>query len=178
MSQLSLFRSKLLVLLLAGSFILLTVPIRNFAQGLPAAGGALVGHIYGEDMRTPMPNAVVKLRNLNTQKEYESEPTDPDGFYRIPGVEEGRYVLGVVSGQGEYNFQYSILIKSNALAKLSMAMKPGRVPSGMGAGSGTAGKKSIADFFKSPAGILTLVSLAETAVFALALSEGEASPIR
>jgi hypothetical protein len=175
-----LLHSKFLALFLAGAFILLTAPVREFAQGLPAGTGALAGHIYNDDMRTPVRNAIVKLRNVATQKEYESEPTDPEGMYRIPGVEQGRYVMGVVSVQGDYNFQYSILIKPNALAKLSVAMKPGGVPARIEAssGSGTEKKKTIVDFFKSPAGILTLIAVAETTLFALALSEGEASPIR
>ena len=49
-----------------------------------------------------------------------SEPTDPEGMYRIPGIEEGRYVMGVQAPSGAYNFPYSILIKSDALAKLSV----------------------------------------------------------
>jgi hypothetical protein len=179
MSRSNLFHSKLLALFLAGAFILLMAPVREFAQGLPAGTGALAGHIYNDDMRTPVRNAIVKLRNVATQKEYESEPTDPDGMYRIPGVEEGRYVMGVVSVQGDYNFQYSILIKPNALAKLSVAMKPGGVPARIEASSGgTEKKKTIVDFFKSPAGILTLITVAETTLFALALSEGETSSIR
>jgi hypothetical protein len=166
------------VLFLAGAFILLTVPVPEFAQGLPKGSGALTGHIYNEDMKTPVRNAIVKLRNVNTQKEYESEPTDPDGMYRIPGIEEGRYVMGVVSVLGDYNFQYSILIKPNALAKLSLAMKPGGVPARIEESSDITKKKTVVDFFKSPAGILTLISVAEATLFAIALSEGEASPIR
>ena len=30
-------------------------------------------HIYNEDMKTPVRNVVVKLRNIATQKEYESD---------------------------------------------------------------------------------------------------------
>ncbi len=178
MSRSSVFRSKLLALFLAGAFILLTVPVREFAQGVSRGSGALAGHIYNDDMRTPVRNAIVKLRNVTTQREYESEPTDPEGMYRIPGVEEGRYVMGVVSVQGDYNFQYSILIKSNALAKLSVAMKPGGVPIRIEESSYLTKKKTIGDFFKSPAGILTLITVAEATLFAIALSEGEASPIR
>jgi hypothetical protein len=183
MCKSSLFHSKFLALFLAGAFIVLMAPVREFAQALPGPGvgtGALAGHIYNEDMRTPVRNAIVKLRNVTSQKEYESEPTDPDGMYRIPGVEEGRYVMGVVSVQGDYNFQYSILIKSNALAKLSVAMKPGGVPTRIeqGTSPNSAKKKNLGDFFKSPAGILTLITVVEATLFALALSEGEASPIR
>jgi hypothetical protein len=172
------FRSKVLVVFLAAAFVLLTVPVRDFALGTPKATGALSGHIFNEDMRTPVRNAVVKLRNVASQKEYESEPTDLDGMYTIAGIEEGRYVMGVKSVQGDYNFHYSLLIKSDALAKLSLAMKPGGVPARIEEGTESAKKKTIGDFFKSPAGILTLITVAEVTLFAIALSEGETSPIR
>jgi hypothetical protein len=168
---------KPLAVFLIGAFILLTVPITK-ASAAPKGNGALAGHIFNEDMRTPVRNAVVKLRNVSTQKEYESEPTDLDGMYRIPGVEEGRYVMGVLGPNGSYNFHYSIMIKTDALAKLSVAMKPGDPPVMLQQGSDSYKKKAtIVDFFKSPAGILTLVAAVEMTLFAVVLSEGEASPI-
>jgi len=180
MNKTPVFRSKVLAVGLAAAFVLLTVPVREFAAGAPKASGsgALSGYIYGEDMRTPVRNAVVKLRSLDSQKEYESEPTDLEGMYKIPEVEEGRYVMGVVSVQGDYNFHYSILIKSDALAKLSVAMKPGAAPVRIEEGTGGTAKKGLGAFFKSPAGILTLITVVEVTLFAVALSEGEASPIR
>jgi hypothetical protein len=169
---------RFLALFLSGTFILLTVPVRDFAVPAPKGNGALAGHIFNEDMRTPVRNAVVKLRNIATQKEYESEPTDLDGMYRIPGVEEGRYVMGVLGPNGSYNFHYSIMIKADALAKLSVAMKPGDPPVMLQQGSdGYKKKLTIVDFFKSPAGILTLITAAELTLFAVVLKEGEASPI-
>ncbi len=168
---------KTLAVFLVGALILLTVPVAQIAAA-PKGNGALAGHIYGDDMRTPVRNAVVKLRNLTTQKEYESEPTDPEGMYRIPGIEEGRYVMGVLGPSGAYNFHYSILIKADALAKLSLAMKPGGEPVMLQQGTSDYGKKAtIIDFFKSPAGILTIIAAVEVTLFAIVLSEGEASPI-
>ncbi|TFG38860.1 MAG: hypothetical protein E4H48_09915, partial [Syntrophobacterales bacterium] len=80
MNKSPVFRSKVLAVSLAAAFVLLTVPVRDFAAGAPKASGsggngALSGYIYGEDMRTPVRNAVVKLRSLDSQIEYESEPT-------------------------------------------------------------------------------------------------------
>ena len=167
---------KITVVFLAAAFVLLTLPVRELAAGAPGTG-ALAGHIYNEDMRTPVRNAVVMLRNVTTQKEYESEPTDPDGMYRIPGIVEGRYVMGVKAPSGSYNFHYSIMIKADALAKLSVAMTPGDSPVRLQYGSSYNKKATIIDFFKSPAGILTIITAVEITLFAIALSEGEASPI-
>jgi len=178
MNKSPVFRSKFLVVFLAAAFVLLTIPVRDYAACAPTGNGALSGYIYGEDMRTPIRNAVVKLRSVDSQKEYESEPTGLEGLYTITGIEEGRYVMGVKSVQGDYNFHYSILIKSDALAKLSVAMKPGAAPVRVEEGSSGTTKKGLGAFFKSPAGILTLITVAEVTLFAIVLSEGETSPIR
>ena len=167
---------KLLAVVLIGAIVLLVAPV-PVVTAAPRGSGALAGHIFKEDMRTPVRNAVVKLRNIETQKEYESEPTDPEGLYRIPGIEEGRYVMGVLGPGGSYNFHYSLMIKADALAKLSVAMKPGGEPVMLQQGSAYNKKATIGDFFKSPAGILTIISAVEVTLFAVALSEGEASPI-
>jgi hypothetical protein len=169
---------KPLAVFLALAFILLIFPFQEFAAAAPRGTGALAGHIYDEDMKTPVRNAVVKLRNLANLKEYESEPTKSDGLYVIPAVEEGRYVMGVLGPNGSYNFHYSIMIKSDGLAKLSVAMKPGESPVMLQQGSGPNKKTRFVDFFKSPAGILVLVAAAEMTLFALVLKEeSEASPI-
>ena len=167
---------KFLALFLAGAFVLLTLPVAQIAAA-PKGNGALAGHIYNEDMRTPVRNAVVKLRNVETLKEYWSEPTDPEGMYRIPGIEEGRYVMGVQAPNGAYNFHYSIMIKSDALAKLSVAMKAGEVPVMVQSGFAEKKKSGLGEFFKSPAGVVTLLSVVEATPFAIVLLENEPSPI-
>jgi len=178
MNRSYLFHSKPLALFLAAAFVLLTLPVRDFAAGAPKATGALAGHIFNEDMRTPVRNAVVMLRNVDNQKEYESEPTDLEGMYNIPAIEEGRYVMGVQAPTGSYNFHYSIMIKSDALAKLSVAMKPGSEPVMLQSGFAEKKKSSIVDFFKSPAGIITALTVVEGALFAIVLLEkDEASPV-
>jgi hypothetical protein len=169
---------KVAVVFLAAAIVLLTLPVRELTAGAPGTG-ALAGHIFSEDMRTPVRNAVVMLRNIATQKEYESEPTDPDGLYRIPGIEEGRYVMGVKDASGSYNFHYSIMIKADSLAKLSVAMMRGESPVMLQQGYTWKKKRTIAEFFKSPAGIVTVLAAVEVTLFALVLAENaEASPAR
>ena len=169
---------KALSIFLVSAFVLLTLPVREFAAAGSGGSGTLAGHIYDEDMRTPVRNAVVVLRNLATQQEYWSEPTDPYGLYRIPGIEEGRYIMGVKAPSGSYNFHYSLLIKSDALAKLSVAMKPGGDPVMLQQGYAQGKKRGIIEFFKSPAGLVTLLTAVEVTLFALVLAENEASPNR
>lgn len=171
---------KSVVVFVIGAFVLLMIPVWNHAAPAPRPrpSGSLAGHIFNEDMKTPVRNAIVKLRNVATLREYESEPTDALGMYKIPEVEEGRYVMGVLGPRGNYNFHYSIMIKSDALAKLSVAMKSGSAPVRLEQGFGYNKKPTIGQFFTSPAGILTLATTVEFTLWAVVLKEEpEASPI-
>ena len=171
----SFFRSRFLTVGVLGAFILLVTPVAPFAQG-PAvaqpAGGSLVGFIYDKDMTTPVPNAVVKLRNLNRAKDYESQPSDASGMYKISGLEEGRYIMGVTSPMGDYNFYYSLALKGNEMAKLSVALTPS--PGSQARQAGTETKS----FFKSPMGIVTVVLVAGAVLYGVLSKKEEASPIR
>ena len=173
--------SKFMASFLMISVAVLAVPVADFAQSGPSADGVLMGYIYDQDARTPVRNVVVKLRNVSTQKEYESEPTNPLGMYSITAIEEGRYLMGVQTPNGSYNFQYSLYLKAGETAKLSVALTPkGFSPVGgqETSGEASAGKGGPLKFFKSPAGILTLIIAAEVVLFATVLLEKETSPIR
>jgi hypothetical protein len=165
------FRSRALVIGVLAAFVLLVMPAREFAQAkAPApANGTLVGFIYEKDMATPVPQAVVKIRNLADAKLYTSAPTDANGMYKITGIEEGRYVLGVAAAKGDFNFDYALLLKGNEMAKLSVALQEGGTTTGKDAGS-----KS---FFTSPAGIVALVIVAGAVLYGVLSSKEEESPV-
>ncbi len=166
------FRSRLLVAGLLAAFALLVSPVPEFAQAkaAPAAGAALVGFIYDKDMKTPVANAVVKIRDVDRATEYDSLPTDANGMYKISGIGEGRYILGVTAAQGEYNFDYALMLKGSETAKLSVALEAGGQTTGK-----DAKKKS---FFTSPAGIVTLVIVAGAVLYAVLAKKEETSPIK
>ena len=97
------------------AFSLFIVPVSEVAWA-NAKGGSLVGFVYAQDMKTPVAGAVVKLRNIANQKEFASGSTDANGMYKIDGVDEGRYILGVTATQGDFNFDYVMLLKDGAMA--------------------------------------------------------------
>ena len=168
-----LFQSRLLVSGVLAAFLLLVSPVAPFAQGkapVPAAGGSLVGFIYAKDMTTPVANAVVKLRNVASAAEYVSQPTDANGMYKISGLKEGRYIMGVTAAKGDFNFDYGLLLKGNEMAKLSVALQEGGQTTGP-----DAKKKS---FFLSPAGIVVLVIVVGSLLWVLLSKKEEASPVR
>jgi hypothetical protein len=173
MLKIGVFRSKVLVLSLMVAFILVMTPVRGSAQ-TPLKGGTLAGQVFGADMTTPVVNATVKIRNLNTQKEY-SSPTDKTGMYRIAGIDEGWYTLGVSSVLGEYNLNYGVYIKAGERAKLNLSMKGAGVLEGKGLGS-----SAPKGFFATPAGILVIVAVAGGggfAIYQLTKKKQEVSPV-
>jgi hypothetical protein len=173
MLKIGIFRSRVLVATLIAAFALLVAPVREFAQA-PLTGGILTGQVFGADMKTPVVNATVKIRNLNTQKEY-SSPTDKTGMYKITGIDEGWYTLGVSSVLGDYNLNYGVYIKAGEKAKLNLSMKGAGVLEGKGLGS-TAPK----GFFATPAGILVIVAVVgggAVAIYELTKKKPEASLI-
>jgi hypothetical protein len=173
MLKIGIFRSRGLALGLLAAFLLLVAPVREFAQA-PLKGGTLTGQVFGADMKTPVVNATVKIRNLNTQKEF-SSPTDKVGMFRITGIEEGWYTLGVSSILGDYNLNYGVYIKAGETAKLNLSMKGAGVLEGKGLGS-TAPK----GFFASTAGILVIIAAAGGggfAIYELTKKKPEASPV-
>jgi hypothetical protein len=126
-------------------------------------------------MRSRVANAVVKIRNLNNQKEYVSLMTDAKGGYKIMGIEEGWYTLGVTTDAGDFNLNYGVYVKAGETAKLSVEMLPGGMLEGKGASGG--GKKG---FFKTPVGIVTIVALGAGVGFGIyeLTKQKEASPVR
>lgn len=178
MCKATLFRSRFLAGALIAAFIILLTPLPNFAQGPSqtyAKQGALQGTLYTEGGQSRVTNAVVKIRNLNNQKEYASQPTDAKGIFKILGIEEGWYTLGASTAAGEFNLNYGVYIKAGETAKLSLQMLPGGMLEGKGGGGG--GKS----FFAKPGGILLIVGLAAGAgfgIYELTKKEAEASPVR
>jgi len=172
---------------LIAALLLLSLPLSSLAQAQAQAQsqeqpkpsqrqGILQGAVFAEGMRGRVANAVVKLRNLNTQKEFSSPPTDAKGNYKILMIEEGWYTLGVTTATGDFNLNYGVYIKAGETAKLSVELLPGGMLEGRG--GSLAGKKS---FFATPGGVLLIVAAAGGAgfgIYELTKKEEEVSPVR
>ncbi len=168
------YRSPFFAGSVIASFLLLLMPI----EALAVPTGSLVGFIYAADMKTPVQNAVVKVRNLEDGKEYTSSPTDASGNYKLENLKEGKYILGVTTADGDYNFPYIMVIKSGELSKLSLSLKSGNV-SGLGQETPEPAEKEKVSFFKTPVGVAVLMvatTLALYGTFKLLEGKEEASP--
>lgn len=181
MFRIDAFRSRVLACGLAAAVVLLTMPLPVAAQTKPPQSdikqGTLQGTVYSEGMKSRVAGATVKIRNLNNQKEFSSQSTDPKGNYKILMIEEGWYTMGVSTPAGDFNLNYGIYVKAGETAKLSVEMLPGGVLEGKGGNGGGGGK----GFFSTTAGVLVIVALAGAAgygVYQLTKSEDETSPIK
>ncbi|NPV84058.1 MAG: carboxypeptidase regulatory-like domain-containing protein [Candidatus Aminicenantes bacterium] len=168
------YRSPVLSGIVLLAFMLLLLP----AETLAAPTGSLVGFIYGSDMKTPVQNAVVKVRNVDDGKEYVSTPTDANGSYKLDKLKEGKYILGITAPDGDYNFPYVMVVKGGEIGKLSLALKSGAA-SGLGQETVEPTEKEKVSFFKTPVGIAVLMvatTLALYGTFKLLEGKEEASP--
>jgi len=166
----SVSRSRWMVWGALAAFALFVVPFGEVAWA-KSQSGSLVGFVYAQDLKTPVAGAIVKVRNMANQKEYASGSTDANGMYKIDGIDEGRYILGVTAPTGDFNFDYVMLLKGGEIAKLSVGLAPGTVA----ANADKSGKKN---FFNSTAGFLAMVAVAGAVFYLVVSHEGEASPIR
>jgi hypothetical protein len=149
MTRETIIKLKALSLALTCAFLFLLLPAGALTQ-VRVQTGSMVGFVYGPDSKILVENAVAKIRNVKNGKEYKSESLS--GLYKIENIEEGRYILGVSTAEGDFNFEPAIFIKANEEAKLSLTLKPG-------AGQGSAEKENnTKSFFISPLGIAVQIS--------------------
>jgi len=143
----------LLLATLGGMFL----PLEILAA--PAATkGDLAGTVYLADLSSPLADAVVKIRSVKEGKVTQSEPTDKSGNYRILGIDEGQYTLGVSAKNGDYNLEVMIQIKGGETGTLSLVLKEGRANAVL---ARNAPKKG---FFATPLGIALLAGIGAAAV--------------
>ena len=154
MPRKTIFRTKALALVIASTFLLFILPMEGLSAA-QAPKGSMTGYVYEGNLDTPVENAIVKIRNVNTRKEFESPATNKTGYYQIKNIEEGRYTLGVTTKEGNFNFEFNVFIKADEEAKINLALKPG-------VASVLAEKESKA-FFLTPLGLAVILGSAGSA---------------
>ncbi len=181
-------RSKTVSLLLIFSFILFYSP--HLLKAEAVGKGNLIGFVYEKNGTTSLEGAIVKLKNVSTSRIYESSKTDKLGAFKIAGIDEGLYVVGISSKNGDFNLKVRIGIKANETAKVSFALKSEAEVKKALKSEAEVKKaekpkirkaKNLASFFKSPVG-LTVIVVASVAIFygvvSLIEAEPEASPFK
>jgi hypothetical protein len=157
------------ILLMVFVAAVLIVPAVYAAQ---SGKGSLEGYVFKDDLKTPVANAVVKIRNSQSGEEYQSKPTDAKGAFAILSVTEGRYILGITTEEGNFNFDYEIFIKQGETGKLSIGLKKGGSPALIA----SLNKKG---FFTKPLGLAVVIGAGGALVFGVALvASNDSSPTK
>lgn len=90
--------------------------------GAELGKGNLIVVVNAEDGVTPIEGAVLKLRNVSTQDEIQSEPSDELGEISVQGLDVGLYIAGIIKENTNFNIGYLIGIKADKTAKLPIAL--------------------------------------------------------
>jgi len=178
-------RTTSIVIVLIFSLTLCLSPYLPAQQTRSPGKGNLIGKIYAKDGVTFIVGALAKIKNVTTAKAYESRLTDKLGIFKIEGIEEGLYSVGIVTDEGEFNVESMIGVKANKTLLITLVLKPylkeetkkaevrseifKKVPS------------KILKFFTSPAGVAIIVAstgLVGYGIYKLLEKEEEASPFK
>jgi hypothetical protein len=117
-------RKKFGFITVAFAFLLFYCPyILNSAE---AAKGNIIGFVYEKEGMAPLEGAVVKIKNISSGAVYESSKSDRYGVFKIMGLENGFYICGVSTPDGNFNLEspVGVRIRNNETAKMSISLAP------------------------------------------------------
>jgi len=178
-------RTTCIMIVLIFSFISCLSPYLTAQQTRSLGKGNLIGKIYAEDGVTAVAGAFAKIKNVTTAKVYESSKTNKVGTFKIEGIEEGMYSVGIVTDEGEFNVESLIGIKANKTVLITLVLKPyleeGKVEVRSEIVKSDKAPSKILKFFTSPVGIAIIVAstgLIGYGIIKLIEKEEEASPFK
>ncbi len=172
-------RLKSVSLILIFSCILFFSP--NLLAEQTNGKGNLIGKIYAKDGVTTVVGAVVKIKKTITVKVYESSKTDKRGIFKIEGIEEGLYSVGIITDEGEFYIESLIGVKANKTTLITLVLRPFKVEVRSETIKSDEVPSKILKFFTSPAGIAIIVAttgLVGYGIIKLMEKEEEVSPFR
>lgn len=97
------------------------------------------GRVLGEDARTPLAGAVVRLTDSTDEHTAASKPSAEDGSFELTGLAPGIYRVVVETEQGLYQVTTSLRLEAGQDRSVHMALKTDReAVAGMARGGGGA----------------------------------------
>jgi len=97
----------------------LVFSLSNFAK---PSNGNLMGFVYGEDGKSPLPGAIVLLKGADTDEVYQSGPTGKTGNYKISNIAVGTYVVGLKVNEDTFNVDDYVMVASGKTDTLSLSL--------------------------------------------------------
>ncbi len=98
---------------------------------------SLMGRVLGEDTRTPVPGAVVKIQaNEGDGDVVASQPTTADGSFRIADLEPGDYAVTVETASGAYKVSDGLALEADTTRLIQMSLRKDAAAAASGGGGG------------------------------------------
>ena len=106
------------------TFLLICSPV--FLRCESTSKGNIIGFVYDKDGTTPLDGAIVKFLNVTTDTVYESSISDKNGLFKVVGIENGIYIFGVLTPQGDFmpDDLIGVKVQEHETAKLSISLMP------------------------------------------------------
>ncbi len=112
------FRIKVVALSLVSVYLAVVSP----GLVMAADNASLSGILYNTDGKTPLKNAVLKLRNQSSGAEFASQPSNVVGEYAIASLPAGEYAVRLTFEGKECNFNHPISLKAGVKDTLSFSL--------------------------------------------------------
>ena len=101
---------------------------------------SVMGRVLGEDTRTPVTGAVVKIRaNEGDGDVVASQPTTADGSFRIADLEPGDYAVTVETASGAYKVSDALALEADTTRLIQMSLRKDAAAAASGGGGGGGG---------------------------------------
>ncbi|MEW6365268.1 MAG: carboxypeptidase-like regulatory domain-containing protein [Acidobacteriota bacterium] len=112
-----------MALFFAWAVLFATMPLELMAQTAEQATGSVVGFLYDTDGKSPVKEGILKFKNVFTNQEFLSQPTDDQGAYKVEGLPIGQYTAVATVDKKDYKFEYVIVVVSpNEQAKVNFML--------------------------------------------------------
>ncbi|HXG87625.1 MAG TPA: carboxypeptidase regulatory-like domain-containing protein [Vicinamibacterales bacterium] len=157
------------------------------------AAGQNTGEIAGNAVveGKPMPNVMVRLRNVDNGQLVGNITTDPNGAFKFTGLPPGNFMVETIANNGILlgtsakitlgaMVAGGVTVTTSAAAAAAAGAGAVGVAAGTGAGAGTAGAAAAGAgaFFASKLGIITIAAVAAGLAIAAVAANDNASPIQ
>jgi hypothetical protein len=109
--------------------------VMNPAWSTTSSPATLMGRVLGEDARTPIAGAVVKIQ-VGDGAILSSEPTTVDGTFRLRDLAPGEYSVIVETSEGAYKVQNNLPLEADVTRLVQLSIRKDAAAAAASAGGG------------------------------------------
>jgi len=127
---------KLLRYAVVLSLVVAMPAVMNPAWSATSAPATLMGRVLGEDARTPVVGAVVKIQAGDDGDVLSSEPTGADGTFRLRELPPGEYDVVVETAEGAYKVHDNLSLEADTTRLVQVSIRKDATAAASASGGG------------------------------------------